>query len=327
MPPLNAASTSAMQSVLENVAAAGGVGAAGLAGQLRSAVAEMAGGEQDELMRAIAMSLGENVTVSSGENPNDNAEAKREEQEEEERFAKEDFEALEKGVIDKFTENILSGCLGLLDTLSDTVYRVCDLLLAVFARNGDEFKERVIRALILEVKSSLSALTARGSVAEDGPLVVLAALCSSGDAARASARIHLFTLLFEDCSILCAKIVDESRAVADMTRLMTTMQEVMKKAKQEHGSSASIVTPRWMTPMLLFIDLHEKIILGMNRRARLASVSYSLLNSCLLEFRSFTVNELCLSAVLKCQTQNPNNVNKNHLFPYIIDMLAYMEVV
>ena len=37
-------------------------------------------------------------------------------------------------------------------------------------------------------------------------------------ASKASARIHLFTLLFEDCKILCAKIVDEARAVEGMTR-------------------------------------------------------------------------------------------------------------
>jgi hypothetical protein len=29
-----------------------------------------------------------------------------------------------------------------------------------------------------------------------------------------------------------------------------------------------------MTPMLLFIDLHEKVVLGMNRRAALVKVKY-----------------------------------------------------
>ena len=55
-------------------------------------------------------------------------------------------------MIDGFTEDALVGCLKILDTLPDTVFRVCDLLLAVFARNGDAFKERVLRKLIEEVK-------------------------------------------------------------------------------------------------------------------------------------------------------------------------------
>ena len=104
-------------------------------------------GEQDELMRAIAMSLGENVSVSTSE-PAENSEAKKEEQEEDDRLEKEDFAPLSKSVIDEFTSKALSGCLSLLDTLPDTVYRVCDLLLAVFHRNGIGFKEEVLRGLI-----------------------------------------------------------------------------------------------------------------------------------------------------------------------------------
>ncbi len=99
-------------------------------------------------------------------------------------------------------------------------------------------------------------------------------LCSGADALRASARVHLFTLLFEECSVLCAKIVDESRAVAHMTKLLSTAQVVMKAASARQRATP-VETPKWMTPMLLFIDLHEKIILGMNRRARLAKVSLS----------------------------------------------------
>ena len=54
----------------------------------------------------------------------------------------------------------------------------------------------------------------------------------------------------------------------------------MKTCKTNGGGSSffsgsvgtPVETPKWMTPMLLFIDLHEKVILGMNRRARLAKV-------------------------------------------------------
>jgi E3 ubiquitin-protein ligase HUWE1 len=59
-------------------------------------------------------------------------------------------------VIDDFTHEALRGCLALLDTLPDTVYRVCDLLLAVFNRNGVDFKEKVLRNLMEQVHASVA---------------------------------------------------------------------------------------------------------------------------------------------------------------------------
>lgn len=114
------------------------------------------GGEQDELMRAIAMSLGENVMVSS--DSQSGSQTKTEEQEEEEKLAKEDFQPLEKSVIDEFTNSSLQGCLNILDTLPDIIYSVNDLLLAVFNRNGKEFKMKVLSGLAEEVAVAVSAL-------------------------------------------------------------------------------------------------------------------------------------------------------------------------
>jgi hypothetical protein len=44
---------------------------------------------------------------------------------------------------------------------------------------------------------------------------------------------------------------------------------------QRHSDDATqSTTPKWMTPMLLFIDLHEKVVLAMNRRAALNKVFF-----------------------------------------------------
>ena len=59
----------------------------------------------------------------------------------------------------------------------------------------------------------VSATSSSSTAASD-----LDAFSNGEHASKASARIHLFTLLFEDCKILCAKIVDEARAVEGMTR-------------------------------------------------------------------------------------------------------------
>ena len=66
------------------------------------------GGEKDELMRAIALSL---------EQPADPLEA------EEDDLPEEEYEPLSTKVIDDFAANALTGCLSLLDSLPDTVYR------------------------------------------------------------------------------------------------------------------------------------------------------------------------------------------------------------
>merc|ERR1711994_83600 len=78
--------------------------------------------------------------------------------EEEEEMSSDEQEALKQQVIDTFTDTALSGCLTLLDTLPETVYRVTDLLMAVFNRNGKEFKEKLLTELMSEVKKSVEQL-------------------------------------------------------------------------------------------------------------------------------------------------------------------------
>ena len=50
------------------------------------------------------------------------------------------------------------------------------------------------------------------------------------------------------------------------------MCEVKQRLASPGAAPVALETPKWMTPVLLFIDLHEKVLLGMNRRARLAKV-------------------------------------------------------
>ena len=63
-------------------------------------------------------------------------------------------EFLCKEVIDTFTMSALSVCLNLVDTLPDTVYRVCDLLIAITKRNGDYWRDEMLDSLVADVSSS-----------------------------------------------------------------------------------------------------------------------------------------------------------------------------
>jgi len=222
------------------------------------------GGEQDDLMRAIAMSLGENVMVSTdgaeaGTQQGENKESEQQKEEEEE-MSSDEQEALKQQVIDTFTDTALTGCLTLLDTLPETVYRVTDLLMAIFNRNGKEFKEKLLTQLMAEVKKSVEDLLA---VAHSGQEAVKEA----PESARAAVRIHLFTLLFEDCSRLCVQLVEGSGAIELMVQLIGVAQEALQGAP-----GIARETPKWITPMLLFIDLYEKVVLAMKRRDAMASI-------------------------------------------------------
>merc|ERR1719500_2670116 len=204
------------------------------------------------------MSLGENVMVSTDGTEPAAATATVKEGEgvaEEEELTSGEAEELKQQVIDGFTDRALVGCLTLLDTLPETVYRVTDLLIAIFARNGKEFKERLLAELMEEVKKSVEELLKTGKLADR----------DSEESARAAVRIHLFTLLFEDCSRLCVRLVEESGAVQRMVRLVATAQEALQAQDTKE-------TPKWITPMLLFIDLYEKVVLAMRRREAMASI-------------------------------------------------------
>ena len=90
-------------------------------------------------------------------------------------------------------------------------------------------------------------------------------------------RIHLFTLLFEECKLMCATIVDDVGVVFNMIRLLSFACKTLQRQTEGEGTATTppSVTPKWMTPMLLFIDLHEKVVLGTKRRAALSKVIFT----------------------------------------------------
>ena len=88
--------------------------------------------------------------------------------------------------------------------------------MAIFNRNGKE----LLTQLTAEVKKSVEDLLA---VAHSGQQAVKEA----PESARAAVRSHLFTLLFEDCSRLCAQLVEGSGAIELMVQLIGDAQEAL----------------------------------------------------------------------------------------------------
>lgn len=62
-----------------------------------------------------------------------------------------DTQVLSKESIDKFTMVALPACLNLVDTLPETVYRVCDLLMTITKRNGEVWRDEMLDTLVADV--------------------------------------------------------------------------------------------------------------------------------------------------------------------------------
>uniref|UniRef100_A0A0G2JVW5 HECT, UBA and WWE domain containing E3 ubiquitin protein ligase 1 n=1 Tax=Rattus norvegicus TaxID=10116 RepID=A0A0G2JVW5_RAT len=126
-------------------------------------VRDLSMSEEDQMMRAIAMSLGQDIPMDQrAESPEEEEERKaREKQEEEEAKCLEKFQdadPLEQDELHTFTDTMLPGCFHLLDELPDTVYRVCDLIMTAIKRNGADYRDMILKQVVNQNPYFLSFL-------------------------------------------------------------------------------------------------------------------------------------------------------------------------
>ena len=91
--------------------------------------------------------------------------------------------------MDTFTDRTLSNWLTLLDTLPEMAYRMIELLMAIFAKNGKEFKESLLTQLMVNIKKFMDDLLA---VADSCEMI---SNKESTESAHTAVHIHLFMLL------------------------------------------------------------------------------------------------------------------------------------
>uniref|UniRef100_A0A4W6F1Z1 HECT-type E3 ubiquitin transferase n=1 Tax=Lates calcarifer TaxID=8187 RepID=A0A4W6F1Z1_LATCA len=126
---------------------------------LGGAVRDLTMSEEDQMMRAIAMSLGQEVSMEQRSDSPEEAARRREEEdrrareraEEEEARCLERFmeaEPLDPQELHAFTDSMLPGCFHLLDELPDTVYRLCDLLMTAIKRSGAEYRDLILGQVV-----------------------------------------------------------------------------------------------------------------------------------------------------------------------------------
>lgn len=218
--------------------------------------------EEDQMIRAIAMSLDDNVT------PDAPAEGTSQTQPDK------DDEPMSKETIDGFTNELLPGCLKLLDTLPETVYRVCDLLLAVCHRNSEKWTEQMLKQLIKEISINVDKLleSAQPMTSSDKRSIPewASQVSQLPEAYKSATRIHLFSLLFEEKRNQCAALISETNLINNLVQLLESAQNALVLTSS--NKSTSLSTPKWLSPAILLIDLYEKSAIASARRAPLLAL-------------------------------------------------------
>ena len=101
--------------------------------------------EDEQIMQAIALSLGQDVAAD--EKAKKEEEAKKKEKEEKELKKEQEKKIMtpvSKEELDEFSDLLLSGCLELSVSVNNSVAGIVDLLSAVGKRNEDEWREKAL---------------------------------------------------------------------------------------------------------------------------------------------------------------------------------------
>lgn len=210
--------------------------------------------EDDQMMQAIAMSLGD----ASGETIE--KETKKE--------SSEDNEPLSEELIDNFSFSALYVCLKLIETLPDCIHKASDLLVTIMKRNGPTFRDNMLDRILAEISlSARQVISIMEKVDKSDPLfwsINYSEGLQTEEMHRLGYYTHLFTLFFEipsyfDMRIPCGFAVHRAKIIPNCVKLISLAQELMTKTKKTEE-------PKWLTPVLLLIDSYCKVAVCTQRK-------------------------------------------------------------
>lgn len=72
--------------------------------------------------------------------------------------------------------------------------------------------------------------------------------------------------VFQEMRVPCAQVVQRSKILPSLVQLLVQGQEALT-------ASGEVVTPKWLAPLLLLIDLLEKVAMCTQRRDKMYKVS------------------------------------------------------
>ena len=227
--------------------------------------------EEDQMVQAIAMSLNENEAqeISTGE-------PVAMQQPQHRAFAGDEGPGtnlpagpVPKELVDDFLKSILRKCLDSIDGHPEVVYKVTDVFALLSERNGLTWLDKALDEVFAEIRSMSAYFIEKSQPMTMGDkrsvLDWANGLSESPHAQRLAARLHFISLLFESQKVSCAKLLERTGLLDLLVRLMHCTQHCIGVAR---GAS----TPKWVAPMMLLIDLYEKMAMTTKRRAQLINI-------------------------------------------------------
>ncbi|KAH7639382.1 e3 ubiquitin-protein ligase huwe1-like protein [Dermatophagoides farinae] len=239
--------------------------------------------EEEEMIRAIALSLSDNsdesgsttvvetLTTTTKTVDNKSKQPEKAEPKNKDKPLVNEI-PLRKDEINTFTDNILVGILKLIDQLP-IIHKCCELLISISKRNGHQWFEEMFSQLIDDIIRNIAELQKHTSYIKQQEKSTKSTaiewahkLVALPEAYYLQSRIHLLVLLFNETKNLCAKQIAQSELLNHLIDLLENGSYLLNVAYEKERS---IPTPKWVAPSILLIDLYEKNALACRRRKRL----------------------------------------------------------
>jgi hypothetical protein len=173
---------------------------------------------------------------------------------------------LDKAILDKFANSMLPGLMKILDNVPDTVYRVCDLVVVVVRKYGDQWRDSTLLFILNETCDLIKQVCEIYSNSKPQPSTAEPnALTNAFTEQKLASRLLLFCLLFEEMQLPCSKIVNSSNLLDKLVAMLQMITQQSSTMSKQAGEG--VPTPVWLTSLFILVDLIEKAALATKRKA------------------------------------------------------------
>eukprot|EP00794_Sanderia_malayensis_P006098 gene6098-6802_t len=226
--------------------------------------------EEDMMIRAIALSLGENILLQDQGQASSSSSVvtsvtvtttttllnQQKKSEKPAIVAKEEpVTAIAKETLDVFTDELLSGCLSMLIDLPDIVHTTYDLISSVGSRNGKLWRCNVTQTICKEVREIAERLLhGADNISSKTSKEMTARFCTNEDANTLATRLHLLVLLAQEIHFPVALMLQNMKVVEHLVILLEAVNNYL--ITKDRNEDATV--PRWLPSLVLLLDQYER---------------------------------------------------------------------
>ncbi|XP_065656940.1 E3 ubiquitin-protein ligase HUWE1 isoform X2 [Hydra vulgaris] len=230
-----------------------------------SNVMEVDTSEEDMMLQAIAMSLGQEVELPSLDKKSQVSDSVTIE---DKKISTDQLAEISK-LIDNCTDRLLEGCMELLDTQPKAVHSVCKLLVVASRRNKNEWKSNMLVSISEDITTSAVYITTHiesmlkeikaGNTEINQKLKEL--ICGGTCTEKLTRRLHLFLLLSQNHENQAA--LTFQTWIYDILNLFKCTMETIKELNKSKFLS---FIPGYLAPIILIFDHYERTSLVWKRK-------------------------------------------------------------